>query len=250
MRGIRICKQTIRNRLHNHGLHARRLVKRALLTARHREARLNWARQHVRWTRRQWSSVLFTDEVRICLRHTDGRRRVWRRRGEAHAEVCVQPVVFYGGGSVMAWAGISTNGKTDLIIIDGNLNAQRYRDEILEPTVIPYAGAVGPETFILMDDNARPHRGRVVNDFIEEQGIERMVWPAASPDLNPLEHLWDHLKRQIYTRILHDSTLRDLRRIMVEVFAQIPQRRVRRLINSMSRRCRNVIDNRGGYTRY
>ena len=72
---------------------------------RHREARLQWARVHSRWTRQQWKNVLFTDEMRACLRHIDGRRRVWRRKGEQHSECCVQPVTAFGGGSVMVWGG-------------------------------------------------------------------------------------------------------------------------------------------------
>jgi hypothetical protein len=81
------------------------------------------------------------------------------------------------GGSVMVWAGISIDGKTDLHVIAGNLSGVRYRDEILHPIVKPYAGAVG-DGFILMDDNARPHRARVVTDYLENETIERMEWPS------------------------------------------------------------------------
>ena len=69
----------------------------------------------------------------------------------------------------MMWGGISAGGKTDLLIIRRILNAQRYLHEILTPLVIPYAGTVG-EGLILMDDNARPHRARVVEQFLEDQG--------------------------------------------------------------------------------
>ena len=48
-----------------------------------------------------------------------------------------------------------------------------------------------------MDDNARPHRAHVVNDYLEDNGIERLDWPPCSPDLNPIEHAWDALQRQI-----------------------------------------------------
>ena len=74
----------------------------------------------------------------------------------------------------MVWAVISYNGRTDLHVFkNGTVNGQRYRDEILAPYVVPYAGAVGQE-FILMDDNATAHRARIVNAYLEDQGIHRM----------------------------------------------------------------------------
>ena len=77
---------------------------------------------------------------------------------ERFASVCVAEHDRFGWGSVMVWAGISAQGKTDLHVIDnGTLTALRYVNEILDVYVRPYAGAVG-ENFILMDDNARAHR--------------------------------------------------------------------------------------------
>nr|KAG5701651.1 hypothetical protein BaRGS_019340 [Batillaria attramentaria] len=74
----------------------------------------------------------------------------------------------------MVWGGISVQGKTDLHMFwNGTLTAVRYRDEILDPVVRPYAGAIGPE-FILMDDNSRPHRARIVDQYLEEESMERM----------------------------------------------------------------------------
>ena len=187
--------------------------------------------------------------MRACLRHIDGRRRVWRRRGEQHAECSVQPVTAFGGGSVMVWGGITLTNKTPLIQINGNLNSNRYVAEILRLHVVPHAATIG-NGFILMDDNARPHRGRVVTEFLAGAAIERMVWPANSPDLNPIEHLWDQLKRSVYRRITEYSTLADLAQLLQEEWTAIPQRRVSRLVNTMRRRCLEVIEKRGGYTHY
>ena len=69
----------------------------------------------------------------------------------------------------------------------------------LEPYVRLFRGAVGPE-FIFIDDNARPHRVLMVDEYLESEDIQRMAWPASSPDLNPIEHAWDALGRAIVKR--------------------------------------------------
>ncbi|TWW61087.1 hypothetical protein D4764_05G0011770 [Takifugu flavidus] len=150
--GVNVSTQTIRNRLHEGGLRARRPVVGPVLTAQHRGARLAFAQEHQNWQVRHWRPVLFTDESRFTLSTCDRRERVWRRQGERYAACNVVQHDRFGGGSVMVWGGISMEGRTDLYCLgNGALTAIRYRDEILEPIVRPYAGATKhPGAFILI----------------------------------------------------------------------------------------------------
>ena len=160
--------------------------------------------------------------------------------------VCIAEHDRYGGGSVMVWAGISAQGNTDLHVIDnGTLTAERYVNEILDVPVRPYAGAIGPD-FILMDDNARAHRARITNRYLEQAAIVRLDWPARSPDLNPIEHAWICCR----SRQVQPATVRGLREVLIEEWAQLPQHKLRRLIGSMRRRCQAVINAHGHHTRY
>ena len=125
----------------------------------------------------------------------------------------------------------------------------RYRNEILEPVAIPYLQNLGPNS-ILQDDNARPHRGRIITEYLQNLGVERMEWPAVSPDLNPIEYLWDQLGRAVRVRVTNATMLADLRQILVEEWDAIPQQCVTRLVTSMRRRCQAVVAAYGSSTRY
>lgn len=248
--GVIVSTQTIRNRLHRANMHARRPAQCVPLTHAHRRIRLNWAREHVRWTRQQWRRVLFTDESRFSLDHNDGRSRVWRRPGERFADHCIAEHDRYGGGSVMVWGGITYANRTRLYVVPGGaMTGVRYRDEVLEPIVVPFAENVG-QNIIFMDDNARAHRARVVTEFLEGQGIERMEWPARSPDLNPIEHVWDMMGRSLEQLEAHPLGLQQLGVALEAAWDALDVRDINRLISSMRQRCEAVIAAGGGHTRY
>ncbi|GFX21285.1 DDE_3 domain-containing protein [Trichonephila clavipes] len=128
---------------------------------------------------------------------------------------------------------ISLGGHTDLHVFHGGtVTGLRYRDEILDPYVRPYASAIGND-FILMDDNARPHRARIVEEYLEDHGLERMEWPARSPDLNPIEHLWDYLGREVAALNPHSRSLHELKQGLLCVWSSLPIPVSDNLINSM-----------------
>lgn len=181
------------------------------------------------------------------LRSVDGRRRVYRRKGERHIDACVQRRDAFGGGSVMVWAGITSTHKTDLVFINGGLTRVRYRDEILRRHVVPFIRTHGG---ILQHDNARPHVARVCTDFLQRRNVNVIPWPALSADMSPIEHLWDMLGRRLRQRRQQPQTLNELRQALNTEWRRIPQYSVRRLISSMRRRCETLVQANGGYTRY
>ena len=243
----RISAQTIRNRLRAHGLRARRPYFGATLRDRHRQARVRWCNTVRVWNLQNWRRVWFSDESRFHLEKRDGRIRVYRRRNERFAQNCVVEVDNFGGGSVMMWAAISYARNTQLVHIPGNLNAVRYRDEILRPHLLP---AMNVRREVFQHDNARPHTARITTDFLDQQNVNVMRWPARSPDLNPIEHLWDELDRRVRQREPAPQNLRQLEQALQQEWQTIPQARVRTLIASMPRRVTAVLQANGGHNRY
>ncbi|GFX88457.1 transposable element Tc1 transposase [Trichonephila clavipes] len=220
------------------------------LTPRHRAARRRWAAEHRNWEQHDWSQVLFTDESRFSLECDNQRVLVWRDRGTRNNPAFVRERSQYRRAGWMVWGGISIGRRTDLHIIrNGTLTGRRYADEILRPHVIPYAVAI-EDSFVFQDDKARPHGPRLVENMLEAETIQRMEWPACSPDLNPIEHVWDMLGRRIAALPRPPATVRDLEISLLEEWNSIPQSLIDNLIASMANRCAAVLAVRGNHTPY
>lgn len=250
VRGTTVCAQTVRRRLVEAGLKARRPNRVPRLTRQHKQRRLEFARRYQNWGDHDWRRVLFSDESRFSLRSPDGRHRVWRRQGERYSSTTVVENENFWGGSVMVWAGISLEAKTELFILqERSLNANNYIRDILADHVVPFAPFIGPD-FLLMQDNARPHTARCVMRYLQEVDIELLGWPPMSPDTNPIEHAWDELGRRVKARPVRPETLQELKMALVEEWESIDQNVIRHLIESMPRRIQALLDVRGGNTRY
>lgn len=250
VRGTNVSEWTVRRRLREANLKAYKPAMGPKLLRNHRVNRLRFAHIHQNWTLEQWSCVLFTDESRFCLYGADGRDRVWRRPGERYAQCNFSHRMSFQGGSLMVWAGISFEARTQLVVLDrGSMTADRYVTDILQEHVVPYAPFIG-NSFILMHDNARPHVARVVIDYLRDVELMVMDWPPLSPDLNPIEHVWDELGRRVKNRFPSPANLRDLRAALTEEWDNIPQETIQNFIQGMNKRMQAVIRARGGNTPY
>ena len=160
-------------------------------------------------------------------------------------------MVPYDEGSVMVWGCLSHDDKMDLVTIQGRLTGERYIQDVLKLVVVPYFEnhplATRP---VYVDDNARPHRSRAVTTYLQANAIETLPWPARSPDLNPLEHIWDILGHQIQKMDSPPQTLDELEAALHREWQQLTIHQIQRLTGGMRHKVEAVIRTHGGFTRY
>ena len=147
----------------------------------------------------------------------------------------------------MVWAGISYGKGTQLHFINGNLNAQRYRDVIFRPTVMPF---ICRHHLIFQHDNAWLHVARNCKQFLEAEHFPVLPWPAYLPDRSPIEHVLDSLDRRASQCVLGPVNILKLRTAIEEEWDNIPQATINSLINSLQRRCIALHEADGGHAKY
>lgn len=243
--GEQVSISTVYRRLAKRHIKKYRRLRRPMRTRQNCETRLRWATNHNFWNEGRWNRVLFTDESRFRLHVNDGRLMVWRKRGQRFNPRFISERVAAGGGSVHVWGAIWHGGKSPLRILRNTVNGLRYCDTLQTIFEIPNL----PMNWVLQDDNARPHRCNLVNEFKNARGIRSLTsWPPNSPDLNPIEHLWDYIGKRVQARI--PRSLQQLELFLQDEWNNVPQAFIDNLISSMRRRIGEVIVARGGNTRY
>ena len=147
----------------------------------------------------------------------------------------------------MVWDGNMGRRKTNVIVVQGNLNAQGYINQILQPEAVPFLQRHGPA--ILMHDNTRPYFARICRQFLNKNNVNVLPWPAVSPDMNLIEHIWDYLGRKVRARG-NVNNLRDLENALIQEWNNIPSVVIRRYVRSMRGCLAACISSRGCHTRY
>lgn len=244
--GVNVSRDTICRTVQRNGMHGCRPRRKPLLKPSHKKARLEFARAHAEKDEGYWDSILWSDESKINLFGTDGFKTVWRRKGEEYKEKCMVPTVKHGGGSVLMWGCMSAAGVGELHFIDGIMNSQMYCS-ILKAKMLPSLRAVGRRA-IFQHDNDPKHTSKATADFLKRNRVRVIPWPSMSPDLNPIEHLWGILKRQVEHH--SPSNNQALKDVILEEWKKIDVAKCCQLVHSMPRRLGAVIANNGGHTKY
>lgn len=222
---------------------SRRPQKKPFLSKRHRRDRMRFARIN---NDTPWNDVIFSDEKRFRLR-PDGPARVWRH---PNVSLPVQETEKFGGGSIMVWAGMRSDGYLVVQRCSDHMDGREYQ-KIIESAFDTglFQRPDGRRIPLFQHDNAGPHRSRFVQAFFDINDVQVLNWPAQSPDLNIIEHVWPMISRRLgnerYTN--KDALWASIKDVVEQLSFSND---LRRLYGTMGRRLQAVQKSRGGHTRY
>lgn len=221
---------TIRRRLCEAKLPARSPRKVPLLQKRHVLKRLQFAQEHIDWPREKWRNILWTDESKIVLFGSKGRRQFVRRppNTEFKPQYTLKTVK-HGGASIMVWGCFSYCGVGPIYRIPGIMDQYGYI-EILEDVMLPYAEDEMPLKWVFQQDNDPKHTSKRAKSWFQAKKIDVMEWPAQSPDINPIENLWGDIKNAVHEA--KPTNAAELWNVVQLAWARIPVERCQKLVDS------------------
>lgn len=239
-RKIEVSVRTINRRLKEAGgKYSNKLIK-PLLTEKHQQKRLEWAKKHQKFN---WNTVVFSDESTFRLNQPT--KKVWQFPGKKKIFRSVKYPL-----KINVWGCFSASGFGKLICFQQNLNAEFmltiYKKGLL-PSVSKLFGNNNPR-WILQEDNDPKHRSKLASEWKKNKKIKTLTWPAMSPDQNPIENVWRLLKINISKKKI--STLELFKKELIKEWNNLPDSLAEKLVESMERRIAALIDADGDFTLY
>jgi transposase len=175
----------------------------------------------------------------------------WKKQGAALQDHHVSGTIKFGGGSLMMWGCMTSKGVGFSCKIDGTMNSKLYTNILsdeLELTLEYYQ--MDHSDIIFQQDNDPKHTSKRAKEWFQEHEIKVLPWPPQSPDLNPIEHLWHHLKRRLSGYENEPKSMSELWERVEREWNEIPLELCVNLIESMPNRVAAVIKSKGGHTKY
>jgi hypothetical protein len=222
-----------------------------LLTKKHALARKKWADERKDWADEEWDRVVFSDESKFNVWGSDGVQYCRRMDGEAFEPQNVDARVKHGNGNIMVWGCVTSRGFGRLHRVEGRMKKEQYC-HILEES---FLGTLQDQDFdvsdiIFQQDNDPKHTAKLTTQWFKDHNVEVLPWPANSPDMNIIEHVWKALDDRVRQRERQPANQDDLWAILQEEWEKMDIEYCQALYSSMPRRIDALRKAKGWYTKY
>jgi len=256
--GLDVSETTIRAALKHEGYHRCVARKVPYLKKHHRHGRMCWARLYAPLTPAQWRKVIWSDECYIWLDDNRSRIFVTRRADEEYLDECVVQVFKQSPVRVMIWGCIMEGRKGPLVVLEypggkgGGMNTKRYREQVLDAALKPFYNKMTKARgrIHFQQDNASSHTSKLTKKWFEDNRIPLFYHPANSPDLSPIEPVWNELKKIIRNLEHRPTSTDELIAAIHAAWEELSIENVDKHIHSMPDRVEAILKARGGHTRF
>lgn len=243
-----IHEDTVRKILKKNDYHGRVARRKPYISDINRQKRMDFANEYIKMAPEFWEKVLFSDESKFCIFGIKGKKLVWRKSGTALNKENLVPTVKHGGGGVMVWGCMSAKGVGKLTFIESTMDQYGYLN-ILKENLKQSAQQLNlGQDYWFQQDNDPKHTAQNVKLWLLYNTTHQLNSPPQSPDLNPIEHLWDLLERKIRKHSITSKEM--LKNVIIEEWTKISEEETSKLVKSMPKRLTEVLQRKGYPTSY
>lgn len=238
--GIKAHVQTIRNRMKRESIQWSKAKGKICISKINKIKRISFCKDNLT-NYINWQKVIFSDEKSFSLDGVVNNIYGWSTKYNKHIIVKRHS----RGGSVMVWGAITYDGQFRLCFVDGTLNGKKYVD-ILRCKL---RGLVNYD-YIFQQDNCPAHKSHICRNWMMENELNVLIWPAQSPDLNIIENVWGILTQKIYENGRQYFSKLELKREIFKAWLNLDKDYIKRLYLSVPKRLVECLEKKGGKTKY
>lgn len=246
--GLTYSRQYLNKYLNANGLSRVRAKRNILLREINKAKRVKFAKEMLKKSNEELKLILWSDETSV--KAFPNSEAVFYRSNQRREDI-VSPNVQQGGASQMLWGCMSFYAYGPLTAVEGHIDAPKYL-KLLQDIVKPELDASASLNRVLtfQQDNAKPHTRPIIMEYFQSWGYETLDWPPQSPDLSPIENIWNIMKMKMKAMRPRPRSKAAMRNAMLDIWDNLEDKVRQDLILTFRKRCEDCVKNKGNLVRF